>query len=90
MAHDMELGFNEVDSELALSIDEMNEQFDRAFKVESDDDYDFEDVDCEDCGLKFFIRPSAYFVGDTRVRNDRPYPTKCYRCLKGLPPLYEY
>lgn len=24
------------------------------------DDYDFEDVDCADCGLKFYIRPSLY------------------------------
>lgn len=25
-----------------------------------DDENDFEDVDCEDCGLKFFVRPSMY------------------------------
>jgi len=49
-----------------------------------DDEYDFEDVDCEDCGLKFYVRPSFY--KDT----NKPWPTKCPRCMKGLPPLYEY
>lgn len=48
-----------------------------------DQDYDFEDVDCESCGLKFYVRPSAYPEGTS-------FPTKCPRCVKGLPPLYEY
>jgi hypothetical protein len=34
---------------------------------------DFEDIDCEDCSIKFFIRPSAYV--------DRECPKKCPRCL---------
>lgn len=43
---------------------------------------DYEDVDCEDCGIKFFINPDNY--------KDKPIPKKCTRCQKGLPPLYEY
>ena len=55
------------------------------FDSDTNDDellYDFEDVDCEDCGMKFFVQPSA-LVG-------KEWPTKCPRCAKGLPPLYEY
>ena len=44
---------------------------------------DYEDVDCEDCGLKFFIDPANYSDG-------KPIPRKCERCRKDLPPLYEY
>ena len=47
-----------------------------------DDETDFEDIDCEDCGMKFFVRPSS-LVG-------KEWPRKCPRCVKGLPPLYEY
>lgn len=47
-----------------------------------EDEYDFEDVDCEDCGMKFYVRPSSY-VG-------KEFPRKCERCKKGLAPLYEY
>jgi hypothetical protein len=50
--------------------------------LEDNEDWDFEDVDCEDCGIKFYVRPSAYV--------SKPWPTKCTRCTKGLPPLYEY
>lgn len=55
----------------------------------SDAEYDYEDIDCSDCGLKFFVRPSDY----THFRtNDgrKPWPTQCPRCVRGLPPLYEY
>lgn len=52
-------------------------------ETEVDPEYDFEDVDCEDCGLKFYVRPSSYPKGTS-------YPTKCGRCTAGLPPLYEY
>lgn len=41
----------------------------------SDDDIDFEDVDCEDCGHKFFVRPSSY--------KDKPWPARCDRCRKS-------
>ena len=54
------------------------------FKEESDDDYDFEDIDCTDCGLKFYVRPSLYGEGK------KPWPRQCERCHQGLPPLYEY
>lgn len=43
-----------------------------------------EDVDCESCGLKFWIRSCLY------GENKKPWPHKCPRCEKGLPPLYEY
>ena len=48
-------------------------------------EYDFEDVDCADCGMKFYVRPSAY-----RPYTTRDCPIRCPRCVKGLPPLYEY
>ena len=56
--------------------------FEGNIDAEFDEDCDFEDIDCEGCGMKFFIRPSSY-VG-------KEWPTKCPRCQKGLPPLYEY
>jgi hypothetical protein len=60
-----------------------------------DAESDFEDVDCEDCGIKFYIRPSLY-TEEAQARRvaagllKKPWPTKCPRCEKGLPPLYEY
>jgi hypothetical protein len=51
---------------------------------DNETDYDFEDVDCVSCGLKFYIRPSLY------TGTDKKYPEMCSRCQKGLPPLYEY
>lgn len=60
------------------------EFFEDYYEERTEDDYDFEDVDCEDCGLKFYIRPSLYKDGK------KPWPHKCERCQKGLPPLYEY
>lgn len=44
-------------------------------------DADYEDVDCEDCGLKFFVDPQI------QAKNPQ---SKCARCRKGLPPVYEY
>jgi ribosomal protein L34E len=63
--------------------------------MNTDDEYDFEDVDCEDCGLKFYIRPSLYTREAQQRRREanlpeRPWPTKCERCVRGLPPKYEY
>lgn len=43
----------------------------------NDDDCDFEDVDCEDCGRKFFVRPSAY------AGTNKPWPTRCEKCRKA-------
>lgn len=42
------------------------------------------DVDCQSCGLKFWIRACQYGEGK------KPWPKNCSRCEKGLPPLYEY
>ena len=53
--------------------------------LDETDDFDFEDVDCDSCGLKFYIRPSLY-----NKASGKPFPTQCERCRKGLPPLYEY
>ena len=56
---------------------------------------DYEDIDCVSCGLKFFVNPSRYTEAENRRRaadglTPNVMPTKCPRCLKGLPPLYEY
>ena len=42
---------------------------------------DIEDVDCEGCGMKFYVRPSAY-----TPHTNKPWPKECPRCVKGLPP----
>lgn len=51
-----------------------------------DELYDYIDIDCEDCGLKFIVRPLTLL----EKQSGKKYPTKCGRCQKGLPPLYEY
>lgn len=43
-----------------------------------------EDVDCQSCGLKFWIRACQYGEGK------KPWPRECPRCVKGIPPSYEY
>jgi hypothetical protein len=81
--------WNEAQADLADNFDDyVDEAYDFAsvyqFQEESDEDYDFEDIDCCHCGLKFFVRPSLYGEGK------KPWPTICHRCEKGLAPLYEY
>lgn len=51
-----------------------------------DELYDYIDIDCEDCGLKFFVRP---FTLEEKQKG-KEYPKKCGRCQRGLAPLYEY
>jgi len=57
-------------------------------KMEYGDDeiYDYIDIDCEDCGLKFIVAPLTL----DQKKSGKKYPTKCSHCQKGLPPLYEY
>lgn len=55
--------------------------------VYGDDElYDYIDIDCADCGLKFIVRP----LTKEEKESGKPYPKKCGRCQRGLPPLYEY
>jgi len=51
-----------------------------------DEIYDYIDIDCEDCGLKFIVAPLTL----DQKKSGKKYPTKCSHCQKGLPPLYEY
>lgn len=55
-------------------------------KIGDDEIYDYIDIDCVDCGLKFFVGP----LTNKQKASGRQYPTKCGRCQRGLPPLYEY
>ena len=43
-----------------------------------------EDVDCEACGLKFWVRSCLY------KSNERQWPRQCPRCVSGQTPPYEY
>lgn len=67
----------------------------------NEDEDDFADVDCKECGLKFYVRPSLYTEEATKRRvadgcsqqlidKYLAWPDTCPRCLKGLTPLYEY
>jgi hypothetical protein len=51
-----------------------------------DELYDYIDIDCTDCGMKFIVRPYT----KEEKECGKTYPTKCGRCQRGLPPLYEY
>ena len=56
---------------------------------DEDTEYDFEDVDCEDCGRKFYIRPSLYTKEAQERRRqqglpERPWPTRCDGCAKAF------
>lgn len=70
-------------SEATFPCDDPTNDSPYGFYEETEDDHDFEDIDCASCGMKFFIRPMAHPSG-------APFPTECERCRKGLPPLYEY
>lgn len=48
--------------------------------------YDYIDIDCEACGLKFIVAPITL----EQKKAGKVYPTKCGRCRHGLAPLYEY
>ena len=54
--------------------------------IGDDEIYDYIGIDCEDCSLKFIV---ASLTLDQK-KSGKKYPTKCPRCQKGLPPLYEY
>lgn len=38
--------------------------------------YDYIDIDCEDCGYKFFVRPLT--LEDKKAGKE--YPTRCRKC----------
>jgi hypothetical protein len=51
-----------------------------------DELYDYIDIDCKDCGLKFIVAPLTM----EQEKAGKTYPTQCGRCQRGLAPLYEY
>lgn len=51
-----------------------------------DEIYDYIDIDCIDCGLKFIVRPLTL----EEKKTGKEYPKQCGRCQRGLAPLYEY
>ena len=38
------------------------------------DYYDYLDIDCEDCGVKFYINPANYIDREDEI------PTRCWKC----------
>jgi hypothetical protein len=54
--------------------------------IGDDEIYDYIDIDCADCGIKFIVAP----LSAEAEKSGRKYPTQCGRCRKGLAPLWEY
>lgn len=57
-----------------------------ALEFDDTDLYDYLDIDCQDCGVKFIVGP----LSNEAKAMGKEYPSKCSRCRQGLPPLYEY
>jgi hypothetical protein len=59
--------------------DEDLDDFEFDYSPMDEPELDFDDIDCSDCGLKFFV-----------LADSTPKSNLCGRCQRGLPPLYEY
>lgn len=51
----------------------------RARTIGDDEIYDYLDIDCEDCGVKFYVLPLSL----DQYNAGKRYPTRCWKCRRA-------